>query len=246
MIHTDTIEIILVGTSHPGNIGSTARAMKVMGFTHLRLVNPVSFPDKEAVIMSSHADDVLENAKVFTNFEQAIADCNLLIGTSARSRELPWPMLTPKALAKQLSEKNYQRIGIVFGREKTGLTNEELGRCHFHLQIPTNHEYMSLNLAQAVQVITYELAQASKIGQVAEEKFEELATADSLDGFFKHMEQALLHIGYLDPRRPKKLKERLTRLFQRSQLETSEVDLLRGIFSKMEKLTKSKAEGTLD
>lgn len=238
---TKNIRFVLVETSHPGNIGSTARAMKTMGFEQLTLVNPQKFPDEFAVAMASHADDVLDNAKVVSTFKEAVADCDLIIGTSARSRNLPWTMLAPRELTSLIKTRPFEQMAIVFGRERTGLTNEELAACHYHLQIPTSQEYMSLNLAQAVQVIAYELQLAVNAGNDnAFPEYDKHATMEQMQGFYEHMESALTKIQFLDPRRPKKLKERLTRVFQRAQLEMNEVDLLRGIFSRVEDVCEGK------
>ncbi len=232
--NTMNLQFILVETSHPGNIGAAARAIRTMGFFNLTLVNPQQYPDPQIDALASHATDVVETIRVVDTFQEAIAGCDLVIGTSARSRTLPWPMLSPKDLIPPILARQPHSIAIVFGREDRGLSNDELAACHFHVQIPTSESYMSLNLAQAVQVIAYELFALGSAVPVSPDLYEPRATAEKMQGFYAHMERVLLRIGYLDPRRPKKLKERLQRLFQRAELEDSEVDLLRGIFTRME------------
>ena len=158
----ENIRIVLMNTSHPGNIGSVARAMKTMGLTDLCLVSPLQFPDPKADEMASNAVDVLAQATVVETLEDAIADCALVVGTSARTRKIPWPLLAPRAMAEKVREEApTNQIAIVFGREQSGLSNEELERCHLHVNIPANPEYSSLNLGAAVQVIAYELRVAA-------------------------------------------------------------------------------------
>lgn len=231
----DKIRIILCQPSHPGNIGACARAMKNMGLTQLTLVRPEIFPHASATERASGADDVLVNAKVVQTLEEGIANCQWLFGTSARSREFPWPQMTPKQAAEKIISftENQQEIGILFGTERSGLTNAQLQRCDFHLTIPTNPAYSSLNLSQAVQVVCYEIYQSwlTKNMQEASHPTEmlfEKATKEEIAGLLEHFEQTAVRIGFMDPRHPKKLLPRLKRLFSKAQLEKEEINILRG------------------
>ena len=156
------IRVVLVNTSHPGNIGGVARAMKNMGLTRLVLVEPRVFPHHEADARASGANDLLENAQVVATLEDALVGCNLVLGTSARDRRIPWPLLDPRECGQKVVEEAGQgaEIALVFGREDSGLTNDELQRCHFHVHIPSDPEFSSLNLGAAVQVLSYEIRMA--------------------------------------------------------------------------------------
>ena len=161
MLNFDQVTVVLVNTSHPGNIGACARAMKNMGVSRLTLVQPADFPSGVAVGRAVSALDILENATVVESLEAAITDCGLVIGASARSRKIPWPMLSPAQRGvKVVRESEINKVALVFGREDSGLNNDELQLCHFHVQIPTDENYSSLNLAAAVMVICYELRKA--------------------------------------------------------------------------------------
>ncbi|ODN43796.1 tRNA (cytosine(32)/uridine(32)-2'-O)-methyltransferase TrmJ [Piscirickettsia litoralis] len=241
------VRIVLVETSHSGNIGAVARAMKNMGLGRLYLVSPKDFPSDQAYALSSHAEDVLDNAVVTTSLEEAIADCELVLGTSARERKVPWPLEEPRQMAKRvISEHNQHEIAIVFGRERTGLTNQELQRCHYHVHIPTNEEYSSLNLAQAVQVISYELRLAAldnkNLNSSVELSEKALATSAQMEGFYSHLEQLLRKIHFLDDAQEGMLMLKLRRLYQRSRVEESEMHILRGILSKMERRLDEKSK----
>lgn len=228
------IRIVLINTSHPGNIGATARAMKTMGLSQLYLVEPLQFPHVKADEMSSGALDILYNAKVVKTLDEAIADCELVVGTSARSRTIPWPMLSPRTFAeKAVKEKG--EVALLFGREQSGLTNEELHRCHFHVQIPSNPEYSSLNLAAAVQVLAYELRVASELNLPKEEWDYQFATEKEMESFYKHLEKVLIEINFLNPQVPRQLMARLRRLFNRARLDQMEMNILRGILGAVEK-----------
>src|SRR3990167_10006155 len=186
----DRIRIVLVNTSHPGNIGSVARAMKTMGLEQLYLVSPHHFPDNKAVEMASGAGDILEKAAVVASLDEAIADCALVVGTSARLRKLPWPLLMPRALAQHIQQQfPGSQIAIVFGREQTGLTNNELQRCQLCVQVPANPIYSSLNIAAAVQVIAYELRVASLEGAIASESDHQPVSAEDMERFFVHLQE---------------------------------------------------------
>lgn len=232
----NNIRIILIETSHPGNIGSVARAMKTMGLNNLYLINPKLFPHQKANELASSAMDILENAVVVKSLDEAIADCHFIIGTSTRSRTIPWPMLSPRNLAEKVrSEAGHLQTAILFGREQSGLTNEELHRCHFHVQIPANPEYSSLNIAAAVQVIAYELYQASLTENMPIEWDYQLASTNELDGFYLHLEKVLVELEFLNPKAPRQLMTRLRRLFSRAKPDVMEINILRGILGSMQK-----------
>ncbi|WP_442498552.1 RNA methyltransferase [Methylobacter sp. sgz302048] len=227
------IKIVLVETSHPGNIGAVARAMKNMKMTNLSLVAPKIFPSADATSRASGADDILARATVCQSLEEAIADCQLVIGASARCRTISWPELTPRQCAEKLAaEAQAAKAAIIFGRENSGLKNHELDLCRYLLRIPCNNEYSSLNLAAAVQVICYELFVASgqsheiMIGDKGEDP---LATTAQMEMFYDHLYEALTDIGFMHPDKSKSIMRRLRRLFNRAQLDTKEVDILRGI-----------------
>ena len=233
----DNFRVVLCQTSHPGNIGSAARAMKTMGITSLYLVNPFSFPDAHATALSTGAADLLENATVCTSLAEALTGCAFAIGLSARKRNVSHELLTTRKAATQaISIAVSQPVALVFGTEMSGLSNAELDCCQMLAMIPANAEYTSLNLAAAVQIMCYELRMAVLENaenplQLAPEKAIELATIDNLEGFYSHLEETLLHIGYLNPVAPKKLMERLRRIYARVRLEKEEVNMLRGILS---------------
>lgn len=224
------IRIVLVETSHPGNIGAVARAMKNMCIEQLALVNPRYFPNAEAIARASGADDVLQQARVYATLDEAIADCHLVVGASARLRTVQWPQMNPRECAERVTEMAASApVACVFGRENSGLSNTELERCQYLVHIPSNSDYSSLNLAMAVQVICYELMMA---GHVAEAAVEQLpVSAGEMQGLFEHLEQALGDIGFADPRKSNKLMRRLKRLFYRAQPDADELKILRGILS---------------
>jgi tRNA (cytidine32/uridine32-2'-O)-methyltransferase len=228
------IRIVLVNPSHPGNVGAAARAMKTMGLSRLHLVEPHDYPSAEATARASGADDVLADAAVFDDLDAALAGCGLVIGTSARSRTVPWPVLGTRECARRaIAESRDTEVAVVFGREKTGLSNEELDRCHFLVHIPTDEAYSSLNLAAAVQVIAYELRMAALDGvpDYTEEREAPLASADEMAGLYRHLESTLHYIGFLNPEHPRRLMRRLRRLFNRARPDQQEINILRGILS---------------
>src|SRR5579883_2675766 len=227
----DRIRIVLVNTSHPGNIGSAARAMKTMGLSELYLVAPEEFPHDKAKEMASGATDILESAVVVSTLDEAISDCTWVIGTSARSRTIPWPLLMPREAAEKIrQEPAASQVAILFGREQSGLTNEELQRCHLHMQIPANPDYSSLNLAAAVQVVSYEMRVASlNQTEYADEWDYRLATADEMEKFFTHLQDVLVEIDFLKMNAPRKLMTRLRRMFLRTRPDVMEMNILRGI-----------------
>lgn len=227
------IRIVLCQTSHPGNIGSTARAMKTMGLSRLYLVRPKHFPDGEAKALAVNAADLLDSAVVTQTLEEALADCQFVIGVSGKQRSLSQQVITVREAAGEVKNiATHQEVALVFGTEMSGLSNEEADRCHMLATIPANPEYTSLNLAQAVQIMCYELRMAITTGELHyQEKAAELASQDDLERFYEHMREVLEQIGYINPRAPKKLFERLRRLYGRTRLEKEEVNLLRGILT---------------
>ncbi len=236
-MNLENIRVVLIETSHPGNIGATARAMKNMGLKELVLVNPKYFPHDNATERAGGADDILANALIVDDLKTAIADCELVMGTSARERSLPWPSCDPRQAAEKISPVSHQaNVALVFGRERTGLFNEELHVCHWHIIIPTNSEYSSLNLAAAVQVICYELRMTDMITIPLQEQFE-WATADEMQAFYCELEKVLTHIKFYKPELPRQLLPRMQRLFNRARLEKNEMTLLRGIFAKILRTT---------
>lgn len=228
------IRVVLVGTTHPGNIGATARAMKVMGLERLYLVSPSNFPCGEATAMASSADDILANAVVVDDFMDAIAGCPLVLGTTARLRSLPQPLFDPRSAAKKaVVEAGKHEVALVFGREKSGLNNEEVRHCHWLVNIPTSEQYSSLNLAQAVQILAYEVHLAARGGGPGETLPPdwEPVEPERLEFFFQRLEESLLAIRFLNPRQPKRLMQRLRRLYLRARPDENELNILNGIVS---------------
>lgn len=226
------IRIVLCQTSHPGNIGSTARAMKTMGLTRLYLVRPQRFPHAEASALASGATDVLDQAVVAETLEQALAGTVLSIGMTARRRDLSHEMLALReASSRALNTTREGEVAVVFGTEMFGLSNEELDLCQLAAHIPTNPDYSSLNLAQAVQVAAYELSMTAGAWSVPQTPARELATHEQIEGFFAHLEQSMIETRFLNPDMPKRLMTRLRRLFARTALEKEEVNILRGVLT---------------
>ncbi|KTD09194.1 methyltransferase [Legionella gratiana] len=239
-MNLNSIRIILVATSHPGNIGSTARAMKTMGLNALYLVKPKSFPDLRAQEMAAGADDLLASAVVTESLDEALIGCQLILGSSARPRGLSLPGLTPASCADLVNQQTETtQIAIIFGREHAGLTNEELLKCHYHINIPSNPEYSSLNLAQAVQIIAYELRMKllAPKAEVALRQ-DEYATAEDIEQFYEHLKEVFIEIRFLKASNPRRLMQRVRRLFNRVSLEKMEVNLLRGMLSQVQKSLK--------
>ncbi len=231
------VRIVLVGTTHPGNIGAAARAMKVMGLSRLFLVAPEApFPSSRATAMATSGDDILQKATVVDDMLSAISGCGLVLGTTARLRSLPLPVTDPrKAAERVLAEAPGHEVAIVFGRENSGLTNEETRLCHYLVNIPTSQEYHSLNLAQAVQVVTYELHMAALSelpGEVAPPDWVP-EPPERLEFYFQRLERTLLEIGFMNPNQPKRLMQRLRRLYQRARPDENELNILNGILSSM-------------
>lgn len=242
MLDISSVRVVLVCPQHPGNIGAVARAMKTMGLRQLVLVNPKSFPDAKATERASKADDILVNAQIASTLEQAIAPCELVIGTSARDRKRPWPVLDPRQCAEAIIEiMPNTPVAMVFGRESSGLDNHELQLCHYHVHIPSDEAYYSLNLAAAVQVLCYEvrmaqIAQAEAAGTAKQKPTLKYASSQELTQFDQHLQATLQDIDFIRPHSPKQLMTRLRRLFMRARLEKLEVRLLRGILSRIQQL----------
>jgi len=252
-VDISSIEVVLVNTSHSGNIGAVARAMKNMTLNRLCLVQPKEFPSHEAERRASGAVEILDQARVVDSLDEAIGDAHIVVGASARTRSMPWPLMNPRDCAEMIignlsevdSEAGKTRVALLFGRESSGLTNEELQRCHYHVNIPANPDYSSLNLAMAVQVISYEIRMTvllagarlggtnalvePVLGPESSGWDEEKASVSEVEGFIVHLEETLVKIGFHDPANPRMLMTRLRRLFQRAQLDKMEVNILRGI-----------------
>lgn len=237
MLHN--IRIVLVETSHAGNMGSTARAMKTMGLSNLYLVNPLIKPDAQAIALAAGARDVIENAILVDHMDDAIKDCSLVVGTSARLRTLSWPTLQPRECGVQaLQASQHTPVALVFGRERVGLTNEELQRCNYQAIIPTNPYYRSLNLAMAVQILTYELRVAYLNHQYTKDMPQEKLSyplADDLERFYQHLEQTLQCTGFVRQAQKGQVMNRLRRLFTRARPEERELSILRGMLKSIEK-----------
>jgi tRNA/rRNA methyltransferase/tRNA (cytidine32/uridine32-2'-O)-methyltransferase len=237
------VHVVLVGTTHPGNIGASARAMKTMGLANLRLVAPTGFPSAEVTARAAGAGDVLAQAQLFATLAEAIADCGLVLATSARRRGIPWPEYTPREAAAHIlnSAGSGTRVALVFGREHSGLSNDELGLCHGMIRIPANPSFSSLNLAAAVQLIAYELhvAAAPPTSEVTEEETRRVSAAE-LEQLYAHLEACMTDIGFMRPEQPRRLMLRLRRLFNRAGLDENEYNILRGILSAAQQAGKDK------
>lgn len=253
----ENIRVVMVHTSHPGNIGAAARALKTMGFTRLVLVSPQDYPNPKAMWRAAGAVDVLEQTVVVETLAEAISDCSLVVGASARQRRIPWPVLGARqggeTIAKQAST---EQVAIIFGREDRGLTNEELQQCNYHIEIPANEEYGVLNVASAIQIICYEIRMGllgdcspQEGSQEAAEQGkpdlrmpidpvrwdERLATSNEMEHFFTHLETTLTQLDFHEPDNPRQLLTRLRRLFMRSRLDHLEINILRGAMTAVQK-----------
>ncbi len=241
----DAIKIVMVNTSHPGNIGSAARAMRVMGLYNLTLVNPRKFPSSEATALASGALDVLENAQVTETLHEAVKDCHYIFGTSARSRHSTKPELPIESGAIEINQillhQPEAKIAILFGTERTGLTNEEVDLCQKLFYIPTENNYNSLNIASAIQIIAYELRkQTTHDCRVDDKKTAQYpgelpATNEAIEGFFAHLENNMINNDFLDPKNPKHLMRKVRNLYQKAQLTQEEINILRGALTASEK-----------
>ena len=255
-VRAKDIRIVLVEPSHPGNIGGAARAMKTMGLADLAIVKPLRFPDPQAVWRAAGAVDVVEEARVFDRLEEAIADCGWVVGTSARSRRVPWPLATADQFADRLAREHLggKPVAILFGREDRGLSNDELERCNLHVMIPANPDYPSLNLAMAVQIVCYDIHRALNRTEPADRSTSaptrapgptrtELptdwdrspATASDLAGLYDHLGRVLSTIEFQDPKNPRLTMTRLRRMFSRIRPDQTEVAILRGVLTRIER-----------
>jgi len=231
-----SIRIVLAGISHPGNIGSAARAMKTMGLERLCLVAPERFPATEAAVMAAGAGDVLERAQVFADVAGAVADCGLVVGTTVRQRHLPWRTVGPREAAREIAAAAAtSEVAVLFGAERTGLTNEDIERCQLLLTIPTGPSYASLNVAMAVQVVAYELLLAGR-GAPADASVRgiPLASAREMERFYAHLEEVLEEIEFRDRTGEGHLMARLRRFFNRAVPDQNEVNILRGILTSVQ------------
>lgn len=249
----DKIRIVLVETSHSGNIGAVARAMKNMKLANLWLVNPNSFPDEASYARAAGASDILDRAQVVQTLDEALEECVMVLGTSARGRKIPWPVVPPPEAATIAAENSQAgQVALVFGRENHGLSNDELHRCHYHIHIPSNPDYSSLNLAMAVQIMCYELRMLhlrSLDGGEGSPCLESMtvpgdagwdvppAKVGDVEGFFGHLEQTLHDVDFHRRDNPRQLMSRLRRLFQRAKLDQMEINILRGVLSAVQKAT---------
>lgn len=233
------IRIILVRPQHPGNIGATARAMKNMGLSQLTLVAPRTFPAEEAIARAAGADDILASARVVASVREAVAECPLVVATSARPRTIAWPCLTPKEAASALwAGAQTAPVALLFGAERTGLTNDEIDFAQALVQIPVDPVFPSLNLAAAVQILCYEIRLSAEAGRPPGGEgltAHKPAPQEALNQLIDHLERVLIHIGFLDLSNPRKLMRRLIRLFRRAAPDTNEILILRGILSAIER-----------
>ena len=254
--HLSHVRIVMVNTTLPANIGSALRAMKTMGLCKLVLVSPKTYPHPDIDALAAGATDLIEQIEIVETLEDAIKDCHIVFGTSARSRTIPWPLLDARPAAQKSMKavlQEQQEIAVIFGREDRGLTNEELALANFHVTIPVNTEYGVLNVAQAIQIICYEMRMAAtelmehEVDDKATMKVTEddtmewdepLVTHEQMEQFYPHIQKMLEEIEFLDPKNPRLLPLRLRRLFGRIQLDRMEYHLLRGIFSRVQALNK--------
>ncbi len=229
------IRIVLVRPTHPGNIGAAARAMKTMGLRSLALVRPCAPRDATALAMAANATDVLESATESDSLDEAIRDCAFVVGTSARQRRIEWPELNPEQAAMELLVRSREQpAAIVFGPERTGLTNEELDRCRAVVRIPADKEYSSLNVASAVQILSYEVAKAMQLGRVAAPR-PAIASHEDMRNFYRHLQEVLIETRFLDPDNPRMLMRRLVRLFNRAAPDDNELNILRGMLTEIQR-----------
>lgn len=241
----NSIRIVLVQTYHPGNIGAIARAMKTMGLNELYLVDPREYPSEEASNRAAGALDVLDNAMVIGSLQEAIADCTQVFATSARKRNYTRPQVTAEEAADWIQHNPKEKIAIVFGRERMGLSNEQLGMCQQLLYIPGNPEYDVLNIGSAVQIVCYELFkhfgihrdELLQIESQSESKSEEFANQQDMDRFYQHLESTLSDTGFLVKNHPGEAMQRLQQMFARAQPNAKELRMLRGILGSVDKLT---------
>lgn len=245
----DNIRVVLVHTTHSGNIGGVARAMKNMGLRNLTLVKPLEYPAPEAEWRAASAIDVLEQASVVETVAEAVADAQFIVGTSARERRIPWPVQDARQCASRVVDNAHagEQVAILFGREDRGLLNEELELCNLHCHIPTHEDYPSLNLAMAVQLVAYEIRMKTLEDTLPVEEDAHwdtpFATAKDMQHFYTHLEETLIEIGFLDPGAPRQLMRRLKRLYNRVRLDEMELNILRGTLAETQKSLKTGRSG---
>ena len=236
-------EFILVEPSHPGNIGATARAIKNMGFQNLSLINPKGFPDDEAFFRAKGAKDILENVKIYNDLAKPLKDATLIFGTSARTRTIPWPTRTSSELhsilKKALASKN-AKICFLFGREISGLSNEELQMCDFQIKIPTDENFSSINLSHAVQIISYVLKMEIENIDSSVENNTESTTFNDNEYLIDHFDKVMKQVDFYDQENPKQVKTRMRRLIKRLQPDKLEMGILRGFLAKIEQVLNKK------
>jgi tRNA (cytidine32/uridine32-2'-O)-methyltransferase len=232
MADNKKIRIVLLNTTHPGNVGASARAMKNMNLEELYLVSPHNYPHQEALARASGAEDILEKAVIVASFQEAIRDCHLVFGTSARKRSLPIPLLSVREAAMQVQEavQHSRKVAILFGQERIGLTNGQLEACHYHLMIPCNPQFASLNLAAAVQIVAYELNLVLKPIETSLVSTS-LVDSEAMALFYQQLQNTLIKLEFLNPAHPRQLMRKLKRLFNRVAIEENEMNILRGILT---------------
>jgi len=244
-LNPENVRFVLVETSMGGNIGAVARAMKTMGLSDLALVNPCEYRTYECYSRASGAYDVLDNARICETLEQAVADCSVVVGTSARLRSLSWPQIAPHQLPS-VHAGGESRMAVVFGRERSGLSNSELALCSQLVVIPSVKDFSSLNIASAVQILAYEIRRAALAGIESEPVSgnskapgELPATHEELERFYEHLESTMVETGYLDPESPRMMMPRFRRLFNRGAMNRSEVQLMRGLLASLSKAARA-------
>jgi tRNA (cytidine32/uridine32-2'-O)-methyltransferase len=226
------IRVVLSHTSHPGNIGATARAMKTMGLGNLYLVNPKLFPHADATARASGADDVLAAATVCPDINTALQGCRLVVGASARTRSIPCPVIRPAECARMVAAESEQGdVAVLFGCEQSGLSNAEIDRCQYLVQIPTSPDYGSLNLAAAVQILCYEIRVAHEKPDTGQLPEHVPVSAEEMERFYEHLEQTLVELEFLDTENPRLLMRRLRRLYNRARPDENEINILRGMLA---------------
>ncbi|MDO8312327.1 MAG: RNA methyltransferase [Sideroxyarcus sp.] len=229
----ENIRVVLSHTTHPGNIGAAARAMKTMGLRHLYLINPKRFPDPQATAMAAGADDVLNNAVVCSSIDEALQGVAFTVAMTARLRDISLKVQMPReAMPEVLQRAASQPVALLFGTEMSGLTNEEMGKAQLGVNIPAHPDFSSLNIAAAVQVISYELSVAAQSFVPVEQAELLAATHERVEGLYAQLEKTLFDIGFLTTQNPERLMKRLRRLYSRTRLEDEEVNILRGILTK--------------
>ncbi len=245
------IRVVLVEPTHPGNIGAAARAMKTMGLHNLALVRPHEFPCAAATAMAAGADDLLVRAQVADSLQETLGGCGWVIGTSARTRTIPWPVHDPReAAGRALAMAGEAEVAVVFGREHAGLTNDELELCQAVVRIPSDPDFGSLNLGAAVQVLAYELRMQWLAGQqaAAVEMVNDAppATSDDMARLYAHLEETMIETGFLDPVKPRRLMRRVRRLFNRAGLDRNEVNIIRGFLTAVQDRRRGGPGGAAD